>query len=71
MKKIEITLKQAEQFNRMLDTLKRIKSYQSTSQLRRDSEKEWVLDYEEALEMAYENIQGEASYSCKGIKPLK
>lgn len=71
MKKTEITERQKQQFNKMLDTLRRIKYYQSTSQLRRDSEKDWGLEYTDALEMAYENIQQEASISCKGIKPLK
>lgn len=71
MKKTEITERQKQQFNQMLESLKRIKTYQSPSQLRKDSEKDWGLDYEEALEMSYENIQAEASYSCKGIKPIK
>ena len=68
-KKIQITEKQAQQFNKMLATLKRIsKDYQTTDQLRRDSEKQYGLAYEEAMEMAYENIQGEAAMAAKGLK---
>lgn len=70
-KKIQITEKQANQFNYMLHTLRKIsKAYQTPAQLRRGSEKEYGLDYEECLEMAYENIQGEASFAVKGIKPI-
>lgn len=54
----------------MLTTLKRIKAYQSPEKLRKDSEKDWGLSFEEAIEMAYENIQSEASLACKGVKPL-
>lgn len=68
-KKIQISEKQALQFNKMLATLKRIsKDYQTTDQLRRGSEKQYGLAYEEAMEMAYENIQGEASTAAKGLK---
>lgn len=69
--KTQITVKQKQQFNQMLAALKRIKAYQSPAQLRKDSEKDWGLDYEEALEMAYENMQCEAAFGCKGIKELK
>lgn len=68
-KKIQITEKQAVQFNVMLTVLKRIaKGYQTTEQLRRGSEKQYGLEYEEALEMAYENIQVEAETASKGLK---
>lgn len=68
--KIYITEKQKRQFNIMLNSLKKIKSYQSPKKLRKDSEKEWGLDFEEAIEMAYENILLEASYASKNVKPL-
>lgn len=68
MKKITITLKQAHQFNSMLLQLGRIKKYDSTEKLRRSSEKNFGLEYEEALEMAYENMQGEVN--IKGIRPI-
>jgi hypothetical protein len=40
--------------------LRRISLYQSTEKMRRDSEKDWGLPFEEALEMAYENVIQEA-----------
>jgi len=67
-KKITITEKQALQFNKMLNTLWRIKAYQSPEKLRKNSEKDFGLDFEEAIEMAYENIQSEAINNSKGIK---
>ena len=68
-KKITITEKQAIKFNRVLQTLKRIaKDYQTTDQLRRNSESQYGLEYEEALEMAYENIQVEARAETRGVK---
>jgi len=70
MPKVEITEKQKQQFNLMLNALKKIKAYQSPEKLRKDSSKDWGLDFEEAIEMAYENIQGEAAFACKNVKPL-
>lgn len=70
MSKVQITEKQKQQFNLMLNALKRIKAYQSPEKLRKDSSKDWGLDFEEAIEMAYENIQGEAAFACKNVKPL-
>ncbi|WP_333862586.1 hypothetical protein [Sphingobacterium sp.] len=69
--KTQITEKQKAQFNLMLEALKAIKAYQSPSKLRKDSEKDCGLEYEEALEMSYENIQATATLACKNIKPLK
>ncbi len=70
-KKIEITQRQVVQFNAMLGVLKRIsKDYQSTSQLRKNSDKQWGLSYEESLEMSYENIQNEAATACKKVKQI-
>jgi hypothetical protein len=69
MPKVEITEKQKQQFNLMLNALKKIKAYQSPEKLRKDSSKDWGF-FEEAIEMAYENIQGEAAFACKNVKPL-
>ena len=67
-----MTPKQKQQFNTMLKALKTIsKSYQTPNQLRRDSEGQYGLDYTEALEMSYENIQSEARYAAKCVKELK
>ncbi len=70
MSKVQITEKQKQQFNLMLNALKKIKAYQSPEKLRKDSSRDWGLDFEEAIEMAYENIQGEAAFACKNVKPL-
>jgi hypothetical protein len=49
------------------DILTRIaKDYASPAQLRKSGELRGGLDYEEALEMAYENIQLEAKSAIKG-----
>lgn len=69
--KTEITENQKAQFNRMRSALLIIsREYKSTDQLRRESEKQYGLEYEEALEMAFENIQGEAEFAVKGVKAL-
>jgi len=65
-----MTKKQIENYNRMREALLEISKYQSTGKLRKDSEKDWGLEYEEALEMAYENIQETAKFSVKGIKKI-
>ena len=69
--KVYITEKQKQQFNKMLNSLKKIKAYQTPDRLRKDSEKDWGLDFEEAIEMAYENIQSEAAFASKNVKPLQ
>lgn len=51
------------------DTLQRIsKSYATPDRLRRNAARGYGLDYEEALEMSYENIQSEAKQAIKGKK---
>lgn len=67
-----MTTKQMQQFNKMREVLLKIaKRYQSPDRLRKNSEKDYGLDYEEALEMAYENIQTDAARVVKGIKEIK
>lgn len=66
-----MTEKQKAQFNTMRETLKRIASgYKTTNQIRRSAEREYGLDFEEALEMAYENVQMEARNACKGVRAV-
>ena len=70
--KVLITKKQFENYNEMLSTLKKIsKEFMSAEELQKKSQKMYGLDYDEALEMAYENIQSLASRICKQIRPLK
>lgn len=62
-----------EAIAKMHRALSRIKDYQSPARLQKSSRKDWGLDYEEALEMAYENVLEEAKIGLKGInlKTLK
>lgn len=54
---------------RLYDTLHLIaKAYKSPKQLKRTSEAEYGLEYVEALEMAYDNMQNEARQAIKGMR---
>lgn len=60
-----------QHYNRMLAALKTIATgYQTPDQLRRNSEKDYGLGYEETLEMAYENIQQLAKEASKGVRRI-
>lgn len=52
----------------LIEALNRISAYQSIETLQKDSEKDWGLEYEEALEMSYENMQNEANALLKTNK---
>jgi len=61
--------KRTEREQRMYDALRRIaKEFQTPSQLQRSSEKQYGLEYAEALEYAYENIQQIAGNAIKGVR---
>ena len=67
-----MTPKQIRQWNQMRHTLLRIsKQYMSSQKLRKESEGEYGLEFEESIEMAYDNIQGEAKSAVKGVKEIK
>lgn len=67
-----MTEKQKNNYNKMLKALKKIaRGYQTSNQIKRDSQKQYGLDYEEALEMSYDNIQEEARFALKGISEIK
>ncbi len=51
---------------RYYDALRRITQYQSVERLRKHSEKDWGLNFEEALESAYENVIDDARRAVKG-----
>lgn len=51
--------------------LDRIRSYDSPERLRRHCEKDYGLAYEEALELAYENMREEARAALRGYRPPK
>ena len=66
-----MTPKQKTNFNRMLGTLKTIaKGYQTPDQLRKNSERDFGCDFDEAIEMSYENIQQAAKVCIRGIRRL-
>lgn len=66
-----MTKKERSDYNQMKNALSRIRRYQSINQLRHNSLKTWGLHYEEALEMAYENVLSEAKHGLKGVRNLK
>ena len=66
-----MTPKQKENYNKMVKTLRTITQFQSPEKMQQDSMKDWGLDYEECLEMAYDNIQAIAKENVKGIQLLK
>ncbi len=66
-----MTPKQKQQFNIMRDTLIRIsKGYQTPKQMRRECEKGNGLDFAEMIEMVYENVQDDARFAVKGVRPI-
>jgi len=48
--------------------LRRIAAYMTPAQLRRQSERKYGLTFEESLEMAYENVIGEAKAALRGVR---
>lgn len=67
-----MTKRQIQQFNAMRRALINIsKGYQTPKQLRKDSERDYGLDFDEAIEMAYENIQEEARVAVKSVRAIK
>lgn len=56
---------------RMWRALKTIASYDQPERLRRNCEQRYGLAYEEALEMAYENMIGEAKAAIHGMRKPK
>jgi hypothetical protein len=64
-------IKEIQNHNKMRNALIEISKYETVDKLRRDSEKEWGIDFDEALEMAYENMQNTAKYAVKNIRNIK
>jgi hypothetical protein len=46
-----------------------VKNFQTPTQLKRSCQEDYGLEYEEALELSYENIQAFAKGKLKGKKP--
>lgn len=66
-----MTTEEKTNYNRMHAMLVKISSDYQTPEDIRVSSKVMGLDYDEALEMAYENIQYEALNMVKNIKRIK
>ena len=60
--------KMERDFGQMYIALQRIKKYDTPERMRRESEKDWGLQFDECIEMAYENIQQEAKNGLKGVR---
>ena len=52
----------------MYTALRRIESYMPPEKLRRQAEKKYGLEPDEAVEMAYENVISEARIGLRGAK---
>jgi len=57
-----------EKTQRLYDALKTIAQYQSPERLRKSAERQYGLGFEEALEMAYENVIETAKHAIKGMQ---
>lgn len=54
---------------RLYDALRRIaRDYMSSEELRRVAFRRYALDGDEAIEMAYDNVLGEAKAAIKGVR---
>ncbi len=58
-------------YAQMFNALRRIIRYQSPAYMRRHSQGDWGLSYQESLEYAYENIQQEARGGLKSVRRPK
>ena len=57
-----------EREQKLFDALKRITMYDSPEKLRKRAEKDYGLEPEEVIEMAYENVLAEAKGAIKGMR---
>lgn len=65
-----MTTEEKTNYNRLHAILVKISSDYQTPEEIRESSKDMGLEYEEALEMAYKNIQSEALDIVKNIKRI-
>ena len=67
-----MTKNQVRQFNRMRFALMRIScEYQTPEKLRKNAERDYGVCFEEAIEMAFENMQTDAREAVKGVREIK
>ena len=63
--RLEISQRRAQ---KLYDALRHIRDdFMEASRMYKDSQSEWGLNYEEALEMAYDNMQGVARDAIRGM----
>lgn len=58
-------------FQRMYAALTVIANYAPPARLRKQAQREYGLDPDEAIEMAYENVIAEAKAALRGVKKPK
>lgn len=61
-----VSVKNKHNEQRYFDALRLITSYQSVERLRKDSQSDWGLPFEEALAYAYENVINHARLAIRG-----
>lgn len=61
----------SEREQKLYDALKRITQYDMPDRLRRRAERDYGLDGDEAIEMAYENVLIEAKKAIAGMRRTK
>ncbi len=66
-----MTKKQWADYHRMRHALITITKFQSTERLRSKSFEDWGLEYDEAIEMAYENIKEIAKQAVHGVRKIQ
>ncbi|MBZ4190642.1 hypothetical protein [Niabella beijingensis] len=69
-KKIEITVAQKNQFNKMLMTLQTIAKYDDSNKLRESSKDKFELTFDKAIVMQHDIILLQSHECCKRIKPI-
>lgn len=62
--------KEKNNYNKMLEALQLISKSDKINLLQKNSEKNYWLSYEEALEMSYENLQEIAKFNIKWIRKI-
>ena len=60
--------KKDELIRKLYAYLKEISKYQTPERLRKHSQRDWGCDYQEALEMVYENVLETAKQGIKGVR---
>lgn len=65
-----MTKRQHENYMRMYNALKKIRAYASSDWIRKNSEKTYGLDPDEAIEMTYDSIKQDAFFALRGVPSI-